>query len=358
MKVIHVIPNLCMGGAETMCENLTMELKAQGFDVKIVSLYSFETPITERLKNAGAEIIFLDKKPGLDLSIIKKLKKLFLEEKPDVVHSHISSQKYAMVAAKKAKVPVRVHTVHSVAQKELSKIDKFLAKRFYKRQGVIPVALSEAVKETIKDVYGALPNETPVIFNGINLSRCIKKEEYNIAGNFKIVHIGRFSEEKNHKGLIDAFKLFQDLKPDSELWLIGDGPLKEEIEEYAKKNGLYSSVKFLGLQSNVYGYLSEADIFTLPSIYEGIPMTLIEAMGTGLPIVATGVGGIPNMLINNESAILTKVDSKELADAFLRLANDEELRRRLGQNALERSKEFSAQKMAEKYVEIYQNNLK
>ncbi len=358
MKVIQVIPNLLMGGAEIMCENLTLELKNMGVDVKIVSLYSQKTPITERLKESGVEIIFLDKKPGMDLSIIKKLKKLFLEEKPDVVHSHISSQKYAMVAAKKAKVSVRVHTVHNVAQKELSKIDKFLAKRFYKKYKVIPVALSELILETIIDVYGLPVDYIPVVFNGIDLSNCIKKVDYSIDDRIKLLHIGRFSEQKNHKGLIDAFKLFREEKPNSELWLIGDGPLKEEIEEYAKENGLYSSVKFLGLQSNVYGFLHEADVFTLPSIYEGIPMTLIEAMGTGLPIVATEVGGIPDMITDNESGILTRIDAKEIADAFLRLSNDEELRKKLGQNALYRSQAFSSVEMAKKYIDIYKGGQK
>ena len=358
MKVIQVIPNLLMGGAEIMCENLTLELKNMDIDVKIVSLYSYETPITERLKENGVEIIFLDKKPGMDLSIIKKLKKVFDREKPDVVHSHISSQKYAMPAAKKSKVPVRVHTVHNVAQKELTKIDKFLAKRFYKKQGVIPVALSEAVKETVAMVYGNLQKEVPVVFNGINLSKCIKKESYGVEGNLKIVHIGRFSEQKNHKGLIDAFKIFNSQRPESELWLIGDGPKREEMEEYVKENNLTSSVKFLGLQSNVYGFLHEADIFTLPSIYEGIPMTLIEAMGTALPIVATNVGGIPDMITDNESGILTRIDAKEIADAFLRLSNDEELRKKLGQNALYRSQAFSSVEMAKKYIEIYKGEQK
>ena len=356
MKVIQVIPNLLMGGAEIMCENLTLELKNMGVDVKIVSLYNQKTPITERLKESGVEIIFLDKKPGMDISMFKKLKKVFEKEKPDVVHSHLSSQKYAMIAAKKAKVPSRAHTVHSVAQKELTRIDKILAKRFYKKQGIVPVALSEAVKETVADVYGI--DNIPVVFNGINLSKCIKKESYGTDDNFKIVHIGRFSEEKNHKGLIDAFKAFNSVKPESELWLIGDGPKKEEIEEYAKENGLSHSVKFLGLQSNVYGFLHEADVFTLPSIYEGIPMTLIEAMGTGLPIVATEVGGIPDMITDNESGILTRIDAKEIADAFLRLSNDEELRKKLGQNALYRSQAFSSVEMAKKYIDIYKGGQK
>ena len=201
MKVIQVIPNLYMGGAEIMCETLTLELIKNGVEVKIVSLYNCETPISQRLIEAGIEIVFLDKKGGLDLSIIKKLKKLFEKENVDVVHSHLNAQKYAVIAANQASVPVCIHTVHSVADKELSKADKILAGFFYKRKRVIPIALSEMVKQTILEVYGVSPNFVPVIPNGIDLSNCLPKHDYGIGDTIKLLHIGRFSEEKNHDGL-------------------------------------------------------------------------------------------------------------------------------------------------------------
>lgn len=358
MKIVQVMPEFGLAGAETMCENLTYELKKQGHEVVIISIYDYHSAITERLEKAGIEIRYLGKKPGLDISLIGKIKKVLKEVRPDVVHTHRYCAQYAVPAAILAKVKRRVHTVHNVALKENTKYARRLNRFFFKRCSLTPVALSELIKETIVEEYKISDEKIPIIYNGINLSKCVAKKEYSTNDNLKILHIGRFSEQKNHKGLIDAFKLFREEKPNSELWLIGDGPLKEEIEEYAKENGLYSSVKFLGLQSNVYGFLHEADIFTLPSIYEGIPMTLIEAMGTGLPIVATEVGGIPNMLTNNESAILTPVDSEEIAKAFVRLANDAELRQRLGKNALARSSEFSAQKMADKYIRLYQGETK
>ena len=355
MKVIQVIPNLYMGGAEIMCETLTLELIKAGVEVVIVSLYNYETPITQRMVKAGARIEFLDKKPGMDLSIIRKLKTLFEQEKPDVVHSHLNAQKYAMFAAKQAAIPVCVHTVHSVAEKELNRIDKFLAKRFYKKDGVIPVALSDLIQETIVSVYGMSSDAIPVILNGINLSKCLKKSDYTIEDTVKILHIGRFSEEKNHKGLIDAFKKFHAVYPDSTLSLIGEGVIFDDIKKYAADNGLEREIAFLGLQTSVHQFINEADIFVLPSLYEGVPMTLIEAMGTAIPIVATNVGGIPNMLVNNESAILTSVDSDEIANAFLRLSGDMELRMRLGENALIRANAFSAEEMARQYIKIYKN---
>ena len=358
MKVIQVIPNLCMGGAEIMCEALTLELAKNGIEVKIASLYSCETPITQRLIQAGIQIEFLDKKPGMDLSIITKLKKLFKRERPDVVHSHLNAQKYAIIAAKQAAVPVRVHTVHSVAEEELSRVDKIIAKIFYKKHKVIPIALSDRIQDTIVNVYGLSPASIPIIFNGINLSNCIKKENYNIDETIKILHIGRFSQVKNHKGLINAFKMFHTVKPNSVLHLVGDGNTFEEVKKHVVDNGLEDSVLFFGMQASVYRFINEADVFILPSLYEGIPMTLIEAMGTGIPIIASNVGGIPNMLTNNESAILTSVDSQEIAKELLRLSEDVELRKRLGQNALVRSKEFSSEEMARQYIKVYQGVLK
>lgn len=355
MKVIQVIPNLRMGGAEIMCETLSLELAKNGVNVKIVSLYNEVTPISQRLSQAGIEIVFLDKKRGMDLSIIRKLKKIFREEAPDVVHSHLNAQKYAMLAAIRTGISDRVHTVHSVADKELSKFDKILAKFFYKRCGVIPVALSELVQQTVLDVYGISAHSVPIVLNGIDLSNCIPKCDYDMGDTFKILHIGRFSEEKNHKGLIDAFAIFHEKVPNSELTLIGNGGLFDEIRKYAFERNVGDAVSFLGLQTNVYPYLHAADIFVLSSKYEGIPMTLIEAMGSAVPIVATNVGGIPNMLSNNESAILTNVDAHEIADAFERLYKDENLRKKLGKAAQKESFKFSSNTMAKKYMEIYEN---
>lgn len=356
MKIIQIIPNLCVGGAEIMCETLTLELIKNNIEVVVVSLYSYETPITNRLIKQGVKIKFLSKKRGVDLSIIKKLTTIFKYEKPDVVHSHLNDLKYVMIAAKKADITRCIHTVHSVSEKELNKVDKVLAKIFYKKNKVIPVALSEQIQTSIVNVYGISRNLIPIIFNGIDLSRCIKKSDYTLGETIKILHIGRFSNEKNHIGLIDAFKKFHSVKKNSILELIGTGKKFDEIKKYVIDNGLRNEIVFLGLQTDVYKFIYDADIFILPSLYEGIPMTLIEAMGSAIPIIATNVGGIPDMLTNNENAILTSVDSEEIANELIRLSNDFELRERLGKNALIRANKFSAQKMACEYIKIYKGD--
>lgn len=352
MKIIQIVPAFDLAGAEIMCENLTYELRKRGHNVIVISMYDYHSAITDRLETAGVDVRYLGKKSGLDFSMIQKMKKIFTEEKADAVHTHLYCTKYAVPAAVLAGVKCRIHTVHNVAQKESGAAARKLNKFFFKYCHVVPVALSKLIQDSIVEAYSMGRERIPVIFNGINLFSCKPKTNYGICGNFKILNIGRFSEQKNHAGLLRAFRLFHAKHSDSELWLIGDGEKRSEAEAYVKDNGLENAVKFLGLQSDVYGYLHDADIFALPSHYEGIPMTLIEAMGTGLPIVATAVGGVPDML-NKENAQLVPVDVEEITKAFEHYYSDINARVLDGQKVRSASERFSAEEMAKGYEVLY-----
>lgn len=353
MKIVQIMPEFGLAGAEIMCENLIYELIKLGHNVTIVSMYDYHSAITQRLEKAGVNIRYLCKKPGLDFSMVGKIRKVLTEVRADVIHTHRNCAQYAVPAAILAGVKYRVHTVHNVAEKENGKLARKLNKFFFKHCHLIPVALSEMIRDSIVKEYGIVKDGIPVIYNGIDLSKCQLKTDYSVDGNFKILHIGRFSEQKNHIGLLQAFKLFHENHLDSELWLIGDGDKKAEIENYVTENNLVSSVIFLGLQSDVYTYLHDADMFTLPSNYEGIPMTLIEAMGTGLPIVATAVGGVPDMLTDKENALIVENNIFSISSAFDAFYNEQEKRKMFGERAKERAQVFSSSVMGEKYSDIY-----
>ena len=354
MKILQVIPYFGLGGAEIMCENLVEALIDASNDVTVISLYSTKTPITERLEKRGVKIIYLDKRVGLDFSIAKKMLKIINEEKPDVIHTHLASLKYAYSAVKKSKIKIPiVHTVHSIAQKESPLRDRIFNRFWYKNGKVIPVALSKEIQKTVLQVYGLDEQDVPIVFNGLNFSKCIQKQAYSSDEKIKLLHIGRFTAEKNHQCIIDAVRLLTDSGVNVSLKLIGEGPLKAEIEQNVRELGLDSVVEFMGAQSNVYPFLSDADVFMLPSIYEGIPLSLVEAIGTGLPIVASNVGGIPDMIENEVNGLIITPDAESLASAIKRLVESEELREKLGKNALSESDRFSAKNMAKKYLEIY-----
>lgn len=351
MKIIQVMPFFGLGGAETMCENLVYELKKMGHEVVVVSLYNKQTPITERLENAEIDIRYLNKKDGFDISLFNKLRRLFKQEKPDAIHTHIYTTKYVFPIAAQLKIRV-IHTVHSIATKEMSKTSRKLNKFFYKHFDVTPVALSEAIKKTIIEEYRLESLTVPVILNGIDLKKCKQKVHYDIDNVFRIVHVGSFVEVKNHIGLIGAFEIFNKKHPDSELHLIGDGEKRTQIEQMVSEKGLSKRVKFYGLQSNVHLYLSDMDIFTLPSLYEGVPMSMVEAMGTGLPIVASKVGGVPDML-DDDCSILVQPDSVTIAEAFEIYYQNCYMREKHGKAVLKIADRFSSKTMAENYVNAY-----
>ena len=353
MKIMQVIPAFRLAGAEVMCENLCIALKNAGESVIAVSLYSEKTAITDRLEKAGVHIEYLNKKPGFDASIIFKLVKLFKREKPDVVHTHIYASKYGLIAAVLAGIEKKVHTVHNVAQKEQGNLGKKVNSFMYKYFNVVPVALSQEVRKSISDVYRLQEDSVPTVFNGIDLSKCITKTNYKVNKIFTILHIGRFMKVKNHETLIRAFATFVKKHPCSKLQLLGEGEMFDEMQNLAKTLDVADKVEFLGLQSNVYPFLHKADIFCLPSEYEGVPMTLIEAMGTGLPIIASNVGGIPDMLTNNEDALLIKPTSDELNEAMERLYQSDTLREEFGKKVKKKAIVFSSEEMAKRYERIY-----
>ena len=353
MKIMQIIPSFAFGGAEVMCENLVYSLIELGNTVEVVSLFSSHTPISERMEERGVNIVYLDKKPGFDFSVISKLKKEIKKFAPDAVHVHLNAIKYAGFAVKKTKVKKCVYTVHNIAEKDASGFSRKLNAIFFKKKWVQPVALSETVKESISRLYGIELESIPSVYNGIDLEKCRAKENYKLGDPIKLIHIGRFFEQKNHKGMLEIFAKLKQSYPNICLQLVGDGELKSEMEAYAEELGIKDSVEFMGAKANVHEFLSEADIFILPSIYEGMPITLIEAMGSGMPIVATAVGGVPDMLSHNESAMLVKCDTDSIYDACVELLESEEKRAALGKAALGRSERFSSKYMAEKYCEIY-----
>lgn len=352
MKIVQVMPDFGLAGAETMVENLSCGLAAEGCDVLVISFFDLHTAITERIENRGIKIKYLGKKRGFDPSIISKMRKIIKAYQPDVIHTHRYVLPYAFLASMGFKAK-RVHTVHNVAQKEQTKVGKNINRVLFRYFNVVPVALSKEIQRTIQEVYGLPDNRIPVVFNGIDLSRCIVKESYARKDTFTVLHIGRFMDVKNHELLLRRFARFKGQHSDARLQLLGDGELKENMMQLAGQLNITDAVEFAGLQSNVYPWLHNADVFILPSKFEGMPMTLIEAMGTGLPIIASNVGGIPDMLSSQKEALLIEPKEEKIIEALEMVYSDAKKREYWGRNALQRSSLFSSQAMARKYLQLY-----
>lgn len=358
LKVMQILPEFELAGAEIMAENLCITLRQNDVDVCAVSLYSKHTEITGRLMQNRIPIFFLKKGHGADPIVMLRLYRLFRREKPNVVHSHRYILPYVLPAAVMAGVRVRVHTVHSVAAKEVDKIHRAVS-RFCYGCGVVPVAISSRIKQTIMEDYGFSDEKVPVVMNGIDQRSIIPKHSYLIyKDNVRLLHIGRFSMEKNHDGLIDIFRLVQSQYSGVRLILIGTGSLENDIKQKVQDLGLSEYVSFEGITQDVTPYLNSADIFVLPSLWEGMPIVLIEAMAAGLPIVASRVGGVPDMIDDVETGLLCSADAQVFAQNVLTLIESEELRKKLGSGAVRAAQRFSAQQMAKGYLHIYNNELR
>lgn len=352
MKILQIVPVLVMGGAETMCEGLTQQLLDMGHQVTVVSLYNDRTLLTERMENAGIEILYLNKKPGLDLSILPGLRRLIRKVSPDVIHTHLHVLKYAAAAGAFLGIPI-VHTVHNIASYEEGS-DRSINRFLYNRGIAVPVSLSREIQQSVMDFYSYPSQRSPIIFNGVDLSRCNPKSSYAFNGRPVILHAGRLNEQKNHLCIVEAARLLKEKGFDFEIRCYGEGPLQETIETAIRKAGVQDRVLLCGVANGIFRELHESDIFILPSLFEGLPMTIIEAMGTGLPVVAAQVGGVGDMITDGVSGLLISPDARELADRLEQLLTSEALRAALGQKAVAEAQRFSAREMAQNYLALYQ----
>lgn len=357
IKILQVIPSLELAGAENMCTNLSIELsKNVECEVKVISLYNIKTNLTKKLETNDIEVFFLDKRRGLDLRLIYKINKIIKEFQPDIIHTHLYSLTYIIPATFGIKKKVKiVHTIHNIANKDGHKILRIIQGHYFRKNIIKPVSIADNITSSISEIYGIASKNISMIYNGVELKNCIKKENYNL--NSIILHIGRFEEAKNHVGIINSFSKVVEKFPNIKLQLIGDGSLKDSIKALVKNLELEKNVEFIGLVDNVFPYLNKSDIFIFPSKYEGMPMTIIEAMGTGLPIIASAVGGIPNMIKNDYSGILVE-DDTQLSNKIIEMLLDKDMRQKYGKNALIESKKFSSENMSNSYIKLYNKQIR
>lgn len=344
IKVLHIIPDFGTGGAERLVVDLMDYADKKQFEVATVSLYPEKGTILEKeIRKKELKVYYLDKHLGLDLSMISKLYRLFCFFRPDIVHTHRYVLRYSLLPTIFCKIPVRVHTVHNIAQKEVDMAGKFVHKIAFCLAGVVPVSISKEVANTVQMLYGKRI-KTPIIYNGVPTLKFSSTQKKNSGNNIILLHIGRFAPQKNHKLLIEAFSIAVKECSNLRLWLIGDGKLKADIESMVKKNKLEQYVSFLGALPNVNGLLKKCDVFILSSDWEGVPLAIIEAMASGKPVIATAVGGLPELVEDGVTGILVPPgDAKLLADAILRLTHHHELRLSMG---------IAGQKRAIEYFDI------
>ncbi|MFB3778033.1 MAG: glycosyltransferase [Bryobacteraceae bacterium] len=357
IRVLEVLPTLKRAGAENVAVSLTCGLDGDRFEAAVVSLYDrFAGGLEPVLQDCGVRVWHLEKRRGFDVRMWPRLTHVLRDYRPDVVHTHSYVLRYVLPAARHAAV---IHTAHNLAGRDPDWITGAF-NRIAFRRGVSLVAVSAAVAHSYKRMYGFEPLAT--IPNGIDLARFRRPESREpwrrahgfSSGEILIASVARLEPQKDPGTLVRAFARGLAAIPHTHLLLAGEGSLSDSLRSAARSLGVEGRVHLLGVCSDVPALLSACDLLALSSRWEGSPVTVLEAMAAGLPVVATAVGGVPELVDDGTTGILVRPgNEQELGDALASLVKAPARRLAMGQAAGMRAHCFSVEAMVKAYEEIF-----
>ncbi|MCC2955057.1 TIGR03088 family PEP-CTERM/XrtA system glycosyltransferase [Massilia sp. IC2-477] len=362
--VAHLIYRLDIGGLETLLVDTINRMPAGRYRHAVICLTDY-TDFAERITRPDVELFALHKPAGLALGTHTDLFRLLRRLRPDILHTYnLGTIEYAATAWA-AGVPVRVHAEHGRDARDPQGVNP---KHNLLRRLVLPfidryVPVSHELRGWLERVVRIPARKIQLIDNGVDTERF----RPGVAGPleawqsdpdaFVIGTVGRLQDVKDHATLVEAFVQLRALLPQAKLRLVlvGDGPLRGQLEAQVRERALEASVCFAGARSDVAPVMRSFSLFALSSIAEGTPVTLLEAMASGLPVVATAVGGIPDLVEQGVSGTLAPArDPQALAAAIAPYVRDRALAQRHGAAGRARiEQQYSMQAMLAAYVALY-----
>ena len=365
-RVLQLVPDFSLGGAERLVAHLIGRLDPDRFEVVAISLYdALGTDLDEMLARDERDVRYLGKRRGFDPAMVLKIDRVVRSLRPHVMHTHTIALRYALPSMLLRRVPARLHTIHSLADKEAGSWRRL--RKFAFRRGVVPVAIADEVQASVERVYGI--RDCPNIANGIPLasyrnpavSRADWRANEGLAEDDVVfVTVGRLVAHKNHALLLDAFRTVAREAGRARCLIVGEeasATLRSELDARARALGIESQVRFTGPRHDIPDLLGAADVFVLSSEFEGNPLTVMEAMAAGKPVVSTAVGGVPQLVEDGVSGLLVQPgDATALAGAMLRLVDSPTEREAMGLAASQRATErFDVDEMARAYERLYES---
>lgn len=369
MNIIQLIPTISGGGAERLVVDLSNQL-VKNHKVTLLTLYNpqkdelFRDHLSPEIKT-----ISLGKKLGFDSTIVPKLYKEIRRISPNIIHSHLRSFNYLMPIIPFMNDISVIHTIHNDANKECpNKKIRFIRKQFFRLKKVEPVAISQESARSFEETYPDIPYS--LVYNGREYPA--KSKNYDLATseieNLKVnkktkvfLNIGRQETQKNQLMLVKAFnRLVNKDNANAILLIIGGGRNNEASNQIQQKLKIAEEkqeyIHILGERSNATDYLYLADYFCLSSLYEGMPITLIEAFATGTLPICTPVGGIPEMMEELDSKLVSESINesdyyKSMRYALSMQQKDKAKLRKKAQSLF--YKNYSIENCASNYLKIY-----
>ncbi|MBI1338312.1 MAG: glycosyltransferase [Phycisphaera sp.] len=368
--IAHVLHRLYLAGAEVLAADLARRLgdpRNPASPYRFVFLCLDEIgPLGQKLADEGHTVIDLRRKPGVDLRVAKRIRRYQGRLGIDLYHAHqYTPFFYASLSRGVLGRPPILFTEHGRHYPDYRRPKRVIANKFLMRQHDRVTAVATWVKRALVDNEGIRPERIEVILNGIDPERfavpsaALRQEvrrELDIAPDQPVIlQVARFHPVKDHATALRAHAMVVRSIPGALLLLVGEGEERAHIERQALELGVRERVRFLGVRSDVPRIMAAADVFLLSSVSEGISVTLLEAMGCGLPIVATDVGGNGEVVENNVTGLLApRGDHEGLGEHLVTLLRQPALRSRMGAAARQRLlDQFTQQRNHEAYAGIY-----
>lgn len=366
-RILHVIATMPVGGAENVLLTTLRRLDPKQYQ-SVVCCIQDKGVLGAEVEKLGIQLIELHKlqKGGWDSSIIDDLVAVIQRENIDLVHGHLyHANLYARFAAKRAKVP-SVITVHNTYAKR--KWHRQLLNWYLARSSAKIIAVSDSIRDDVIQFDRVSPDKVVTILNGIDtersqssLSQAEARLRLQLPEHAKVtVTIGRLVEQKGHTILLQALqKLKQQGSSDVYAVLVGDGPWRQRLQDRAKALGLEKQIRFLGTRTDIGDILRAADLYIMPSLWEGLGLALLEGMAAGLPVLASRVGGMIEVLGEGQYGYLVPAnDVAALAQQLSALLAPGKDLSQMASAAQKRVTDFSATRMVAAIEAVYTSVLR
>lgn len=356
IKILYVVDSLGVGGAETLLLDILRVAKDRHHEAHLA--YFTPGPLGPAMAALAASTTRLSLRGLKDPLALWRAIRLIRRLRPDVVHTHLTkSDLTGQIAARLAGTPKRIVTLHSTDRWRKNRV-LATAYRMATAGAHHLLAVSESVAEYVRQTQGDASGRLLVIPNGVDLARFRKIEppDPKPAGHtHTFAIIGRLQPQKDHRTFLDAAQILAARRQDVAFVVIGDGPLRAELEQKARDLGLGSRITFTGNRSEMVSTLSGIDALVLSSAWEGLPMVLLEAMAAARPVVVTAVGEIPTVVRHSIDGLVVPPSQPEaLAQAMEMLLQSPAAARAMGVSGRNRvSDNYDAAIMHERIFALY-----
>ncbi len=353
------------GGAEVIVLEMARELQARGHRVIPIGPAIGIGWLGERLAECGLQQVSFTKRHPLDPRWIRDFRRIFLAHNVDIVHSHeFSMAVYGTAAARTLGIPA-VNTLHG-AQSMTEVLRRRVALRWALRNAKGNFTVSHATKRQLDADLGLNDDMIGVVWNGIPVRSGDRERTRSALGvaadELLVLAIGTLEERKGHRFLLDALTSLP--SGSTPKWRLAvacgrGGPMRDGLETLARERGVADRLQLLTYRNDIPDLLAAADVFSMPSLWEGLPLALLEAMVARKPIVASRTSGIPEAIADGQTGLLTEPgDVEALTDALGRLLADAGLRERLAREAQSVAlQSFTISAMVNAYEAIYAKGL-